>query len=196
VSDRLVGRGQSEGRARWVGRRPGPPAAGPGRRPGPRLGPSCDRGQTVLQLLVGGVDPLADRAAVSETVLVSFLRQGEMLKKVSRPEMAAHSPVQYQRVAASTTVCSPSTSRPPRAAATPMRSRPAGRTGFGCPRRAMRLPTPADRRTTSSRPGAPTSPRPLLLRNLDPPLDVPAARPWIGAELNPCAARARSQTAT
>jgi hypothetical protein len=71
--------------------------------------------------LSGGVGggPVVDRAAVSETVLVSFLRQGEMLKKVSRPEMAAHSPVQYQRVAASTTVCSPSTSRPPRAAANP-----------------------------------------------------------------------------
>jgi len=46
--------------------------------------------------LSGGVGggPVVDRAAVSETVLVSFLRQGEMLKKISRPEMAAHSPVQ------------------------------------------------------------------------------------------------------
>jgi hypothetical protein len=95
--------------------------------------------------------------------------------------------VQYQRVAASTIVSSPSTSRAPRAAANPMRSRPAGRTGFGCPRQAMQLPTPADRRTTSSRPGAPTSPRPLL-RNLGYHSTSLPARPWIAAELNPRAA--------
>ncbi len=41
-----------------------------------------------------------------------------MLKKMPSPEMAAHSPsaAQYQRVAASTTVNRPSTSRAPRAA--------------------------------------------------------------------------------
>jgi hypothetical protein len=59
----------------------------------------------------------------------------------------------------------PGDERAPRAAANPVRSRPAGRTGFGCPRQAMQLSTPADRRTRSSRPGAPTSLRPLL-RNL------------------------------
>ena len=54
-----------------------------------------------------------------------------------------------------------------------MRSRPTGRTGFGCRRQVMQLPTPADRRTTSCCPGAPTSPRPIV-RDPGPPLAVPA----------------------
>jgi hypothetical protein len=52
-------------------------------------------------------------------------------------------------------------------------TRPAGRTGFGCPRQALQLPTPADRRTTLSRSGAPTSPRPVV-EEPGPPLDVSA----------------------
>jgi hypothetical protein len=67
----------------------------------------------------------------------------------------------------------PGDERAPRAAANPVRSRPAGRTGFGCPRQAMQLPTPADRRTRSFRPGGPDL-APAAVEEPGLPLDVPA----------------------
>jgi hypothetical protein len=113
-----------------------------------------------------------------------------MLKKMSRPEMADHNP-QRRPVPAGRGQHNRQQPGDEQGAEggckTPMRSRPAGRTGFGCPRQAMQLPTPADRRTTSSRPGALTSPRPLL-RNLGYHSPSLPARPWIAAELNPRAA--------